>query len=93
MAAPPLLQSKGAITIAHMQSTLDSLDAGTVVAAWLSPVKLGELEPMLRRLLSGQQLFVKQRDGSYRPKGCELGFARSFQWSDLREPALRPTGA
>jgi hypothetical protein len=75
-----------------MQSTLDSLDAGTVVAAWLNPVKLGELEPMLRRLLSGQQLFVKQRDGSYRPKGCELGFARSFQLEDLREPALRPAG-
>jgi hypothetical protein len=82
----------GEFTIAPMQSTLDSLDTGAVVAAWLSPGMLGELEPMLRRLLAGQQLFVKQRDGSYRPKGCEMGFARSFQFSDLCEPALRPAG-
>lgn len=72
-----------------MQYVQDSFDAGTVIAAWLSPVTLGQLEPVLRRLLAGQQLFVKQRDGSYKPKGCELGLARSFEFSDLHAPAVR----
>jgi hypothetical protein len=72
-----------------MQYVQDSFDAGTVVAAWLSPGILGQLEPVLRRLLVGQQLFVKQRDGTYKPKGCELGLARSFEFSDLHAPALR----
>lgn len=76
-----------------MQDVQDSLDAGTVIAAWLSPATLGQLEPILRRLLVGQQLFVKQRDGSYRPKGCELGMARSFDFSDLHAPAVRPAGS
>lgn len=71
-----------------MQFVQDSFDAGNVVAAWLSPGTLGELEPMLRRLLAGQQLFVKQRDGSYRPKGFELGLARRFEFHDLHAPAL-----
>lgn len=72
-----------------MQYVQDSFDAGTVVAAWLSPGTLGEFEPVLRRLLCGQQLFVKQPDGSYRPKGCQLGLARSFEFSDLHSPAVR----
>ena len=71
-----------------MQYVQDSFDAGTVIAAWLSPGALGQLEPVLRRLLCGPQLFVKQRDGSYRPKGSELGLARSFDFSDLHAPAL-----
>jgi hypothetical protein len=75
-----------------MQYVQDSFDAGTVVAAWLSPGILGQLEPVLRRLLMGQQLFVKQRDGTYKPKGCELGLARSFEFSDLHAPALRNQG-
>lgn len=75
-----------------MQTIQDSFDAGTVIAAWLSPGALGEMEPMLRRLLAGQQLFVKQRDGTYRPKGSELGLARAFTLDDLHEPALRPAG-
>ena len=66
-----------------MQHVQDSFDAGTVVAAWLSPGILGELEPVVRRLLAGQQLFVKQPDGTYKPKGCALGLARSFEFSDL----------
>lgn len=74
-----------------MQCVQDSFDAGTVIAACLSPVTLGQLEPVLRRLLAGQQLFVKQRDGTYKPKGCELGLARSFEFSDLHAPALRNT--
>ncbi len=72
-----------------MQYVQDSFDAGTVIAAWLSPGRLGELEPMLRRLLAGRQLFVKQADGSYRPKGWELGLARSFDFADLHAPSLR----
>lgn len=75
-----------------MQYQPDSFDPGTVIAAWLSPAILGELEPMLRRLLAGPQLFVKQNDGSYRPKGCQLGFARSFRFEDLHAPALQCAG-
>lgn len=71
-----------------MQFVQDSFNAGNVVAAWLSPGTLGELEPVLRRLLAGQQLFVKQRDGTYRPKGFELGLARCFEFGDLHAPAL-----
>ncbi|HEY8048484.1 MAG TPA: hypothetical protein VIE63_04875 [Ramlibacter sp.] len=70
----------------------DSFDPGTVLAAWLSPVTLGDFEPVLRRFLVGQQLFVKQTDGMYKPKGCQLGLARSFTFEELHEPALRPAG-
>jgi hypothetical protein len=72
-----------------MQFVQDSYDPGSVVAAWLSPGILGELEPVLRRLLSGKQLFVKQPDGTYRPKGSELGLAHCFEFADLQAPALR----
>jgi len=75
-----------------MQDTRDSFDAGTVVAAKLSPGLLGQLEPVLRRMLAGQQLFVKQPDGSYRPKGCQLGLARSFSFDDLDAPAQQHAG-
>ena len=70
----------------------DSFNPGSVIAAWLNPVMLGQLEPMLRCLLKGQQLFVKQADGSYRPKGCEMGLARAFRFEDLHQPVLRPAG-
>ena len=70
----------------------DSFDSGSVIAAWLSPSILGELEPVLRRLLGGQQLFVKQTDGTYRPKGCQFGLAHSFSFADLHQPTLRPAG-
>jgi hypothetical protein len=75
-----------------MQYVQDSFDTGTVIAAWLSPGTFGALDPVVRRLLAGQQLFVKQPDGSYRPKGSPLGLARSFDFSDLHEPALRTAG-
>lgn len=75
-----------------MQYVQDSFDAGSVVAAWLSPATLGQLEPMLRRLLAGQQLFVKQADGTYRPKGSQLGLPRSFEYADLRDVARRIAG-
>lgn len=72
-----------------MQFVQDSFDPGSVVAARLSPGTLGELEPVLRRLLTGQQLFVKQPDGTYRPKGSELGLAHYFEFAELQAPALR----
>jgi len=75
-----------------MQYVQDSFDAGSVVAAWLSPATLGQLEPVLRRLMAGQQLFVKQADGTYRPRGSELGLARYFEFADLQGPALRSSG-
>jgi hypothetical protein len=67
----------------------DSFDPGSVVAAWLTPGTLGQLEPVLRRLMCGRQLFVKQPDGTYRPKGSELGLPRYFDFDDLQAPALR----
>ena len=83
------LQTRG-LPLATIRSVDDSFDPGTVIAAWLNPGTLGELEPMLRCLLKGQQLFVKQSDGSYKPKGCQLGLARSFRFDDLHLPALSP---
>jgi hypothetical protein len=74
-----------------MQYVQDSFDAGCVVAACLTPGTLGRMEPVLRRLLAGRQLFVKQPDGTYRPKGSELGLPRYFDFSDLQAPSLRTT--
>jgi hypothetical protein len=70
-----------------MQYVQDSFDAGTVVMAWLTPGRLGQLEPVLRRLLCGRQLFVKQADGTYRPRGSELGLPRYFEFADLQAPS------
>jgi hypothetical protein len=72
-----------------MQYVQDSYHPGSIVGAWLTPGTLGGLEPVLRRLMAGHQLFVKQPDGTYRPKGSELGLARHFDFADLQEPALR----
>ncbi len=72
-----------------MQLVQDSFDAGSVIAAWLQPAALAQLEPTLRRLLAGRQLFIKQADGSYRPKGSHLGLTQGFRFCDLREAALR----
>ena len=44
---------------------------------------------MLRRLLCGKQYFVKQADGTYRPRGSELGLPRYFEFTDLQAPPLR----
>jgi len=72
-----------------MQYVEDSFDAGSVVAARLAPGTLGQLEPVMRRLMAGHQLFVKQADGTYRPRGSELGLARYFEFADLQAPSLR----
>ena len=73
----------------EMQQMQDSFDAGSVVAARLAPGTLCQLEPVLRRMLCGLQVFVKQADGTYRPRGSELGLPRYFDFSDLQAPSLR----
>jgi hypothetical protein len=72
-----------------MQFVQDSFGIGSLVAAWLRPSILADLEPMLGRFLRGQQLYVKQADGSWHPKGSQLGLTRNFQFSDLVGPSLR----
>jgi hypothetical protein len=72
-----------------MQYVQDSFDPGSVVAAWLTPETLGQLEPVMRRMMAGQQLFVKQADGTYRPKGSPLGLARCFEFEELEGLAPR----
>ena len=66
-----------------MQTVQDPFDTGSVVAASLSADALRHFEPVLRRLLAGTQLFVKQPDGRYRPRGCALGLAQCFEFSDF----------
>jgi hypothetical protein len=73
-----------------MQSVIQDLfSTGTVVTACLAPAVLQKFEPVVRRLLSGSQLFVKQPDGSYRPTGTHFGLPRYFEFGDLQEPAVR----
>jgi hypothetical protein len=67
----------------------DSFDAGHVVAARLVPDALAEFDPVLRRLLGGTQLFVKQADGRWAPRGCQLGMACCFDFTDLQGAATR----
>ena len=66
-----------------MQSVQDPFVTGSVVAASLAPEALRQFEPVLRRLLAGTQLFVKQPDGRYCPRGCALGLAQCFEFSDF----------
>lgn len=65
----------------------DSFDTGHMVEAKLAPHALDGFDPMLRRLLGGHQLFVKQADGRWRPRGCSLGLAQCFDYADLLSPA------
>jgi hypothetical protein len=69
-----------------MQTVQDPFDTGSVVAAALAPAALDQFEPVLRRLLGGTQLFIKQPDGRWRPRGCTLGLARCFAYEDLLQP-------
>lgn len=64
----------------------DTFDPGHEVEAQLAPHALAEFDPVLRRLLGGHQLFVKQADGRWRPRGCALGLARCFDYADLVAP-------
>ena len=72
-----------------MQQVQDKFDTGTEVTAGLAPGSMGQLDPVLRRLMAGRQQFVKQADGTYRPRGSELGLARYFSFTDLESPAVR----
>jgi hypothetical protein len=64
--------------------SIDSFAPGSVVTATLVPAVLSGFEPMVRRLLAGSQAFVKQPDGRWRPRGCALGCACCFDFSDLQ---------
>ncbi len=76
-------------TIRGMHSAPDTFATGSVVAARLAPESVGGFDPVLRRLLSGPQVFVKQADGRWRPKGCQLGLARCFDYEELLGPVPR----
>lgn len=67
----------------------DPFNAGSVVAATLSPRATDDFDPVLRRLLAGTQVFVKQADGGWKPKGCQLGLPLCFEFSDLLSPVSR----
>jgi hypothetical protein len=67
----------------------DTFTPGSVVAAALVPGALEPFDPILRRFLSGVQLFVKQADGSWCPRGCAMGLPRHFTFDELVTPALR----
>ena len=72
-----------------MQHAQDPFVPGSVVAATLAPATLSQFEPMLRRLLTGTQLFVKQADGRYTPRGCSLGLAHCFEFAELEHAEAR----
>ncbi|HVE52316.1 MAG TPA: hypothetical protein VNB23_02905 [Ramlibacter sp.] len=72
-----------------MTLALDQYVTGSVVAASLAPQAVDGFDPVLRRLLKGQQFFVKLSDGRWRPQGCQLGLSCCFQYSDLLEPVQR----
>ena len=70
-----------------MTFAIDSFVTGSVVAASLAPQASIGFDPVLRRLLVGQQFFVKLADGRWRPQGCQLGLGCCcFEFSDLRDP-------
>lgn len=68
----------------------DTFVTGSIVAASLSARAMDSFDPVLRRLLKGQQFFVKLADGHWRPQGCQLGMGCCcFAFSDLHEPVER----
>jgi hypothetical protein len=67
----------------------DTYTPGSLVAASLAPHALEAFDPVLRRLLGGTQVFIKQQDGRWRPRGCQLGLAQCFDYADLQSPAAR----
>ena len=72
----------------HTAPAADLFAPGHELAAALSPTALSGFEPMLRRLLGGHQVFVKQADGKWRPRGCSLGLAQCFEFADLQTSHL-----
>ena len=69
----------------------DPFSTGSVVAATLSPEVIDDFDPVLRRMLGGTQVFIKQADGRWKPRGCQLGLARCFEFTDLLAPVARAT--
>ena len=67
----------------------DTFSPGCTVAASLPAQMLDSFDPILRRMLGGIQVFVKQPNGRWRPRGCELGLARCFAFEDLQSPSVR----
>ena len=73
-----------------MNIAMDTFATGSVVAASLSTSAVASFDPVLRRLLKGQQFFVKLADGRWRPQGCQLGMGCCcFDFADLQEPVAR----
>jgi hypothetical protein len=73
-----------------MTHATDSFVTGSVVAATLMPQAVSSFDPVLRRLLAGQQFFIKLADGQWKPQGCQLGLGCCcFQFSDLMAPVAR----
>jgi len=75
--------------MAPMSNTTDTFSPGSVVAASLSATVVDGFDPVLRRMLGGTQVFIKQADGRWRPRGCQLGLARCFAFEDLEAPVAR----
>lgn len=73
-----------------MTTATDTFVTGTVVEASLAAPAVDAFDPLLRRLLAGQQFFVKLADGRWRPQGCQLGMGCCcFAFSDLQHPVAR----
>ena len=67
----------------------DTYVTGSVVAASLAPKAVDSFDPVMRRLLAGQQFFIKLADGRWKPQGCQLGLACCFEFADLLTPMQR----
>lgn len=72
-----------------MSPPVDTYVTGSVVEATLAMQAVDSFDPVLRRLLAGQQFFVKLADGMWRPQGCQLGKCCCFAFSDLQRPVPR----
>ena len=74
-----------------MTTVTDPFTTGSVVAASLTAAAVDTFDPVLRRMLAGTQVFIKQPDGRWRPRGCQLGLAQCFAFEDLADPVQRAT--
>lgn len=72
-----------------MSPVADTFAPGSVVAASLQQQAMDAFDPVVRRLLAGTQVFVKQADGRWKPKGCQFGLASCFDFCDLQSPVQR----
>ena len=73
-----------------MTLATDTFVTGSVVAASLAPQAVDMFDPVLRRLLAGQQFFVKLADGRWKPQGCQLGLGcLCVEFADLQHPVER----